>query len=183
MAVGAYGHFRGGGPLQASDFPPAFLVVAIISALSVFIFAQLSPEAGRKWPTGFHASQNLRTNARVNSRYQGATRNPVAKRYSSDPFRRFAGGLRASRFCKSAPCASNAASVPPCPRTPAREAPSGASTSRAKSQRRLHQRMILRWSVRACPVALAAMSEVSALAGPPSISFGRPPRQDRERRA
>ncbi len=34
------------GPLMAADFPPAFLVVAAISALSVLIFAQLPPEAG-----------------------------------------------------------------------------------------------------------------------------------------
>ncbi len=39
-------HFKGGGPLQASDFPPAFLAVAAISALSVLIFLRLSPEAG-----------------------------------------------------------------------------------------------------------------------------------------
>jgi hypothetical protein len=38
--------FKGNGPLQASDFPPAFLAVAAISALSVFIFARLSPDAG-----------------------------------------------------------------------------------------------------------------------------------------
>ncbi len=39
-------HFKGGGPLQASDFPPAFLAVAAISALSVLIFLRLSPDAG-----------------------------------------------------------------------------------------------------------------------------------------
>jgi len=39
-------HFKGGGPLQASDFPPAFLAIAAISALSMFIFMRLSPEAG-----------------------------------------------------------------------------------------------------------------------------------------
>ena len=32
--------------LSAADFPPAFLAVAAISALSVFIFARLSPDAG-----------------------------------------------------------------------------------------------------------------------------------------
>jgi len=37
---------RGAGPLQASDFPPAFLAVAAISALSALIFMRLSPEAG-----------------------------------------------------------------------------------------------------------------------------------------
>ena len=46
MAVELTLYFRGGGALQASDFPPAFLAVALISALSVLIFAQLSPEAG-----------------------------------------------------------------------------------------------------------------------------------------
>jgi EmrB/QacA subfamily drug resistance transporter len=51
VAVGALAveltlHFHGGGPLSATDFPPAFLVVAVISALSVFIFAQLPPDAG-----------------------------------------------------------------------------------------------------------------------------------------
>jgi len=38
--------FRGGGPLQAADFPPAFLAVAAISALSALIFARLAPDAG-----------------------------------------------------------------------------------------------------------------------------------------
>jgi predicted MFS family arabinose efflux permease len=38
--------FKGNGSLRASDFPPAFLAVAAISALSVFIFAGLSPDAG-----------------------------------------------------------------------------------------------------------------------------------------
>ncbi len=46
MAVELTVHFKGGGPLQASDFPPAFIAVAAISALSVFIFARLSPDAG-----------------------------------------------------------------------------------------------------------------------------------------
>jgi len=39
-------HFKGGGALQASDFPPAFLAIATISALSVLIFLRLSPDAG-----------------------------------------------------------------------------------------------------------------------------------------
>ena len=39
-------HFKGGGALQASDFPPAFLAVAAISTLSVLIFLRLSPDAG-----------------------------------------------------------------------------------------------------------------------------------------
>lgn len=46
MAVELAVYFKGGGPLQASDFPPAFLAVAAISALSVLIFARLAPEAG-----------------------------------------------------------------------------------------------------------------------------------------
>jgi EmrB/QacA subfamily drug resistance transporter len=46
MAVELTIHFKGGGPLQAADFPPAFLAVAAISALSVLIFARLSPDAG-----------------------------------------------------------------------------------------------------------------------------------------
>jgi len=46
MAVELTVHFKGGGPLQASDFPPAFIAVAAISALSVFIFIRLSPDAG-----------------------------------------------------------------------------------------------------------------------------------------
>jgi len=46
MAVELTVHFKGGGALQAADFPPAFLAVAAISAFSVFIFARLSPEAG-----------------------------------------------------------------------------------------------------------------------------------------
>ncbi len=37
---------RGGGALQAADFHPAFLAVAAISALSVFIFASLPVDAG-----------------------------------------------------------------------------------------------------------------------------------------
>jgi EmrB/QacA subfamily drug resistance transporter len=38
--------FRGHGALEAQDFPPAFLAVALISALSAIIFARLSPDAG-----------------------------------------------------------------------------------------------------------------------------------------
>lgn len=39
-------HVHGGGALKASDFSPAFLAVAAVSALSVFIFARLAPDAG-----------------------------------------------------------------------------------------------------------------------------------------
>ncbi len=46
MAVELTVHFKGGGSLQAADFPPAFLAVAAISALSVLLFARLSPDAG-----------------------------------------------------------------------------------------------------------------------------------------
>jgi len=46
MAVELSVHFRGVGTLQAADFPPAFLAVAAISAVSVFIFARLSRDAG-----------------------------------------------------------------------------------------------------------------------------------------
>jgi EmrB/QacA subfamily drug resistance transporter len=38
--------FRGHGALEAQDFPPAFLAVAMISALSAIVFARLSPDAG-----------------------------------------------------------------------------------------------------------------------------------------
>jgi EmrB/QacA subfamily drug resistance transporter len=37
---------RGHGILEARDFPPAFLAVAAVSALSAIIFARLSPDAG-----------------------------------------------------------------------------------------------------------------------------------------
>jgi predicted MFS family arabinose efflux permease len=39
-------HFRGDGILQAADFPPAFLVVAGISAFSAIIFWRLPHDAG-----------------------------------------------------------------------------------------------------------------------------------------
>jgi len=46
MAVELSLRFRGDGILQAADFPPAFLAVAAISALSTVIFWRLSPDAG-----------------------------------------------------------------------------------------------------------------------------------------
>ncbi len=51
VAVGALAveltvRFHGNGPLLAADFPPAFLAVAAISALSVLVFAQLPTDAG-----------------------------------------------------------------------------------------------------------------------------------------
>jgi len=46
LAVELTLHFRGDNVLQAADFPPAFLVVAAVSALSVPIFARLPADAG-----------------------------------------------------------------------------------------------------------------------------------------
>jgi MFS family permease len=46
MAVELTVYLRGGGPLQAADFPPAFLAVALISAFSALLFARLAPDAG-----------------------------------------------------------------------------------------------------------------------------------------
>jgi EmrB/QacA subfamily drug resistance transporter len=46
LAVELTVYFKGSNMLQASDFPPAFLAVAAISALSVFVFVRLPPEAG-----------------------------------------------------------------------------------------------------------------------------------------
>ncbi|HEY7231686.1 MAG TPA: MFS transporter [Pseudolabrys sp.] len=51
VAVGALAveltvYFKGSNALQATDFPPAFLAVAAISAFSVLIFVRLPPEAG-----------------------------------------------------------------------------------------------------------------------------------------
>ena len=46
LAVDLTAQFRGHADLRAEDFQTAFLIVAAISALSVFIFSRLSPEAG-----------------------------------------------------------------------------------------------------------------------------------------
>jgi EmrB/QacA subfamily drug resistance transporter len=46
LAVEFVVHWRGDQPLQASDFQPAFVAVAAISALSMLIFMQLPAEAG-----------------------------------------------------------------------------------------------------------------------------------------
>jgi len=46
LAVETTQRLHGGGALQAADFPPAFLIVAAISALSVLIFARLPHDAG-----------------------------------------------------------------------------------------------------------------------------------------
>jgi len=37
---------KGDGAITAADFPPAFLLIAAISALSVFVFARMPPDAG-----------------------------------------------------------------------------------------------------------------------------------------
>ena len=46
LAVQVTVSLKGGAQLAAADFPPAFLVVAAISALSVLVFARLPAEAG-----------------------------------------------------------------------------------------------------------------------------------------
>jgi len=46
LAVELTVRFKDSPTLEANDFPPAFLAVAAISAVSVFIFARLSPDAG-----------------------------------------------------------------------------------------------------------------------------------------
>ncbi len=46
LAVDLTAQFRGHAQLQAEDFQAAFLIVAVISALSVFIFARLHADAG-----------------------------------------------------------------------------------------------------------------------------------------
>ena len=46
LAVEFAQRFRGDAALQAADFPPAFLAVAVISALSALIFARLPSDAG-----------------------------------------------------------------------------------------------------------------------------------------
>lgn len=46
LAVELTAAYRGHGTLLAQDFQLAFLVVALVSALSLFVFARLSPDAG-----------------------------------------------------------------------------------------------------------------------------------------
>jgi MFS family permease len=46
LAVEITVHLRGEGVLQASDFPPAFLAIGTISALSALVFLRLEPDAG-----------------------------------------------------------------------------------------------------------------------------------------
>ena len=38
--------WRGGDTLTAADFPPAFLIVALVSGLSLLVFRRLPAEAG-----------------------------------------------------------------------------------------------------------------------------------------
>lgn len=46
LAVEINLHVHGSTQLQASDFPPAFLALALVSGLSAFLFARLNAEAG-----------------------------------------------------------------------------------------------------------------------------------------
>ena len=51
VSVGAAGlefarSLHGGGALAVGDFTPAFLLVAAVSAMSVFVFSRLEPDAG-----------------------------------------------------------------------------------------------------------------------------------------
>jgi EmrB/QacA subfamily drug resistance transporter len=46
MAVELTLHVRGSTVIEAADFPPAFLAIALISALSALIFWRLAPDAG-----------------------------------------------------------------------------------------------------------------------------------------
>jgi len=54
LAVEFTVHLRGDGVLGARDFPPAFLAVAAISALSVLFFVRLSPHAGAELSNRTH---------------------------------------------------------------------------------------------------------------------------------
>jgi EmrB/QacA subfamily drug resistance transporter len=54
LAVELTVHFRGEGALSAHDFPPAFIAVATISALSVLFFVRLSPHAGAELANRTH---------------------------------------------------------------------------------------------------------------------------------
>jgi len=56
LAVETTVRLKGTGILEASDFPPAFLVVAAISALSVFIFMRLPADAGAEMANRLPAS-------------------------------------------------------------------------------------------------------------------------------
>jgi hypothetical protein len=58
LAVELTVRFRGEGTLGARDFPPAFIAVAIVSALSVLFFARLSPHAGAELSNRTHLRDN-----------------------------------------------------------------------------------------------------------------------------
>jgi EmrB/QacA subfamily drug resistance transporter len=64
LAVELTEHLRGDGALQAADFPPAFLAIAAISALSVFIFARLPADAGAEMANRLPAA-NEKTDQRL----------------------------------------------------------------------------------------------------------------------
>ena len=46
LAVEITLHVRGQDVLTAADFPPAFIAIAVISAIAAAMFARLSPDAG-----------------------------------------------------------------------------------------------------------------------------------------
>ena len=75
------------------DFPPAFLAVAAISALSALIFARLAPDAGAEMADRLPTPRSLPTSAPVRPWPRVAPRNPVANRYNSAESVRLAGGL------------------------------------------------------------------------------------------
>ncbi len=54
LAVEMTVRFHGEGTLGARDFPPAFVAVAAVSALSVVFFARLSPHAGAELSNRLH---------------------------------------------------------------------------------------------------------------------------------
>jgi hypothetical protein len=56
MAVELAQHFHGGSALQAADFPPAFLAIAVISGLSAIIFGRLAADAGAEMANRLPAS-------------------------------------------------------------------------------------------------------------------------------
>jgi hypothetical protein len=58
LAVETAVHLRGEGTLGARDFQPAFLAVAVISALSVVFFVRLSPHAGAELSNRMHLRDN-----------------------------------------------------------------------------------------------------------------------------
>jgi EmrB/QacA subfamily drug resistance transporter len=59
LAVETTVRLKGAGVLEASDFPPAFLVIAAISTLSVFIFMRLPSDAGAEMANRLPASADV----------------------------------------------------------------------------------------------------------------------------